>query len=74
MAGIGPHESGHLLGIRDLYYPGEVVGYNPAPTVDIMRYAQPTNGALTAFMVLSPANLNKTIHYRAPACRHLPCR
>jgi len=71
MAGIGPHESGHLLGLRDMYSPGETVGYNATPTVDIMRYAQPTNGVQTAFMMLSPANLNKTIQYRP--CPHQPC-
>ena len=62
MRGISPHETGHLMGLRDMYAKGEVVPHNPTPQGDIMRHAQPGNSPITSFMVLRPsANFNTKV-------------
>ncbi|HYR29899.1 MAG TPA: RHS repeat-associated core domain-containing protein [Thermoanaerobaculia bacterium] len=58
MQGIAPHEVGHLLGLRDLYAKDEVVPYDPNPSADLMRHAQPTNKPHSAFMILHCTNFN----------------
>lgn len=58
------HETGHLMGLRDLVPRDQVVPYRPEPGVDIMHYGQFENSPLTAFMVLRPlANRNTVVSY-----------
>ncbi|MCP3995349.1 MAG: hypothetical protein GY722_09825, partial [bacterium] len=65
MSGVAAHEAGHLMGLKDLYVKGGTVPYNPSPEGDVMRYAQPTNGANSAWWVLHQLNGNTKVH-RAP--------
>jgi YD repeat-containing protein len=65
MAGISAHEGGHLLGMPDMYVPGQAVPLNTSPTVDVMRHAQPTNSPLLGGWILRPQNGN-TIVIRVP--------
>lgn len=62
MEGVAPHETGHLIGLRDMYYNGEVVPYVPGANGNIMRYAQPGNSAGTAFTALKPNGNNVVVH------------
>ena len=62
MAGVAAHEAGHLMGLRDLYLPGQSVPYDGSAGADLMRHAQPTNGVRTAWWVLSPVNGNSVIY------------
>lgn len=66
MPGIGAHETGHLMGMRDLYEPGEVVPYNPSPDASIMRYSQLTNSAAYASWVLTRYNGNTVVNRQTP--------
>lgn len=61
MRGIAPHETGHLMGLRDRYRSGERVPLNSSPAGDIMRYAQPTNRPHSAHFVLDRQNGNTVI-------------
>ncbi len=61
MAGIAPHEVGHLMGLRDMYVRGQAVPLNASPSADLMRHAQPTNSPLTLRWVMSPANGNSVV-------------
>jgi hypothetical protein len=61
MAGIGPHEVGHLMGLRDLYPSGGVPAFVDGPKHSIMEMAQPHNDAGYGSWVLSPANGNTVV-------------
>jgi hypothetical protein len=76
MAGIAPHEMGHLMGLRDQYVPGQPVPFDSSPTADLMRHAQPTNTPLTLQWIFNPLNGNSVIYrqYGPPRrCMTGPC-
>lgn len=65
MAGVSAHETGHLMGLRDLYPASGVPQFIGGPQHSIMEMAQPDNSADYAWWVLYHGNGN-TIFINVP--------